>query len=355
MPKRILVVCLSLVSLSFVFAQSGSQDPEITGVQPAVSIDAQEKPSDYDYINDIEFRFCNKWLDSSLLTERDLVTIDSWENKPLCIVFFNRWDKPQSIYYWYSSAEIAPNNGMPMCGGDLGTWNFASMISISDGDTLTIPAGANVVKYDKLFLPPWIGSWIVHWCINFGLEKTTATDTTTMFSVQTRKAAGLDILVNWIASLKNSVSLDNQTGSMFITNKKIRAFVNADGDVVLSTLVKNEGNIDQIISMTGTISNFLGFQNKIATTPQTLGAYQSLELTHIIEGLPVYKGIFDIKVVIHHTPSFVVDVSSLSQDITQGGDLSENWRLFIFSRWFVGVIVLVLFFLIKIVKSFIKK
>jgi hypothetical protein len=32
------------------------------------------------------------------------------------------------------------------------------MIVISDKDALTIPAGGNIVKYDKLFLPPGIGS-----------------------------------------------------------------------------------------------------------------------------------------------------------------------------------------------------
>lgn len=345
---------ISVISLSFTFAQSGTQESETIGIS-SVPIDAQNNWDYYDYINDIEVRFCNKWLDSNLLTTKDLVTIDAWENKKLCIVFFNKWNKPQSIYYWYSSAEIAPNNGLPMCGGDLGTWNFASMIAISEGETMTIPAGSQIIKYDKLFLPPGIASWIVHWCINFGLQEDTTLGTTTMFSVKTRKAAWLDILVNWIASLKNSVRLDDQSGSIFTTNKKIKAFINADGNFVLSTLVRNEGNIDQIISMSGEISNFLGFQNKIVTTPQSLGAYQTLELTHVIEGLPSYKGIFDVNLSINHTPSFVVDVSSLSQDLVKGGDLYENWKLFIFSWWFLGIIVFVLLFLIKVIKSFIKK
>jgi hypothetical protein len=78
-----------------------------------------------------------------------------------------------------------------------------------------------------------------------------------MFAVQTRKAAGLDILVNGVASLKNAVSLNNQTGSVVVTNKKIKVLVNDDGKATISMLVKNEGNIDQKISMDGQISNFL--------------------------------------------------------------------------------------------------
>ena len=356
MSKKIVVWLVFIVSIfSFVLAQSGNETIENTSVETVPLVETPEKSVNYDYINDIEFRFCNKWVESSLLTERDLVTIDDWDDKKLCLVFFNRWNQPLSIYYGYWSAEIAPNNGMPMCGGDLGVWNFASMIAISDNDTLTIPAGGNIVKYDKLFLPPGIGSWIHHWCINFGLKKDTVKDSTTMFAVQTRKAAGLDILVNGVASLKNAVSLNNQTGSVVVTNKKIKVLVNDDGKATISLLVKNEGNVDQKISMDGQISNFLWYQNKFAVEPQTLGAYGTLEIKHTIDFLPVYKGLFDIKININNTPSFNIDTSSLPQELIQGANMSETAKVFIFSWWFVGGAIVAIFILIKLISSFIKK
>ncbi len=349
-----------LLSLSFAFAQSeiwntGSTDvatPTPANTQPA---NAQEKPADYDYINDISFRFCNKWIASELLTEKDLVAINAGETKELCLVFFNQGDKPQKIYYGYSSAEISPNNGLPMCGGDLGVGDFASMISISGSSVMTIDPGEHIVKYDKLFLPPGIGSGIHHWCINYGQKKDEPKDTGMMFSVQSRKAAWLDILVNGVASLKNAVSINDQQGGMFVTNKKIKASIDANGNVVIGLMVKNEGNVDQLISMSWVVSNFLGYQEKFALDPQTLWAYQSMELTHVLESIPGYKWFFEVKLDMHHNPSYNVDVSSLPKELLQWWDVSETGKLFVFSWIFVGVVVVALLVIILIIKSLFRK
>jgi hypothetical protein len=88
--------------------------------------------------------------------------------------------------------------------------------------------------------------------------------------------------------------------------------------------VINEGNIDQNISMTGEISNFLGYQEDIVINPQTLGAYQTLELTNILKNIPSYKGLFNIEMNIHNTPSFNVDVSTLPKNLLQGSDINET-------------------------------
>lgn len=356
MLKKILLVCVFTTSLSFTLAQSGNQETSSGDiVQADIPPQIQENSASYDYINDIEFRFCNKWVESSLLTERDLVAVDAWETKQLCLVFFNRWDKPQKIYYGYWSAEISPNNGLPMCDGNLGKWDFASMIAISGDSILTIPAGKNLIKYDKLFLPVGIGSWIHHGCINFGLQKETARDSNYMFAVQSRKAAWLDFLVNGVASLKNSISLDIQKWGIFITNKKIKAITNADGTVSLSMTVINEGNIDQTIAMTGKISNFLGYQEEFVIGTQTLGAYGKLELTHTLKNMPAYKGPFTVKMNVQNTPSFNVDVSALPQEVLKGSNVVETWILFIFSWVFLGIVLVILFILVRTIKPLFTK
>lgn len=357
MLKKALSVFMFVTLVSFVFAQSGSENTGNEAIQPIVPIQIQEHSGYYDYINDIEFRFCNKWEEKTLWTSRDLMTIDNWENKKLCLVFFNRWDKLQKIYYWYWSAEISPNNGLPMC-NNIGQWDFPKMLVISGKDVLDIPAGATIIKYDKLFLPIWMGSWIQHGCINFGLKKeevVSESKSNAMFAIQTRKAAGLDILVNWVASLKNSVGLDIQTWSMFITNKKIKAVKNSDGTVSLSISVINQGNVDQNISITGKISNFLWYQEDLITNSQTLGAYQTLEFTHILKNIPAYKGLFNVEMYMHNMPSFNVDVSELPKSLLQGDDIHETWKLFVFSWWWVGAIIILVFVLVRFVRGLFTK
>ncbi len=360
MLKKIWLLSFLLLSVfSFVFAQSGeiSDQKDIINenAKPSVVKESQNRWANYDYINDIEVRFCNKWLKNELLTKTDLIMINADEKKDICVVFFNRWDKTLEVYYGYGSANISPNNGLPMCNDDLWTGKFGSMIAISEKNFFTITPGSNIIKNDMLFLPPWVSSWLIHWCINFGIKKDVVADPNAMFVVQTRKSAGLDILIDGVASLKNGLTLEYQKIDKFITNKKIKASMNDNDELILSLLVKNQWNVDQIVSMSGEINNFLWYQKKFVIDSQIVGAYQTLELTQVIDTLPAYKGIFTVEMKVDHKPSFIVDVSSLSEDKKMWGSFYETWKLFIFSWQFLWAILLLLLVFVRLIKSFIRK
>jgi heme/copper-type cytochrome/quinol oxidase subunit 2 len=58
---------------------------------------------------------------------------------------------------------------------------------------------------------------------------------------------------------------------------------------------------------------------------------------------------------IHNTPSFNVDVSTLPKNLLQGSDINETWKLFIFSWWWVGIALVVLFILVRFIRGFFTK
>ncbi|MFA7298352.1 MAG: hypothetical protein WC010_01780 [Candidatus Absconditabacterales bacterium] len=333
---------LLFFSVTSVYAQTGNQQ---TGseqiIKPSIQVQA---------FSNLRARHCDQGLESELLTVQSSLVLNISESKTLCNVFINDGDFPIKVKYSYVDSSI----------GDMGTSNcdiagsiFPSLISIPEPTTFTIPANSNIVRYDKMFLPPGMSGGIIRGCLGYGIVslETKPGDEVSMFKIENRKVILYDVLVGGQTSIENSVSLEPQKSDVFTTNKKIKIALNKEGGVVVSATIKNNGNVDQMIVLSGKIYNFLGFEKEFSIKETKIGPYQTIEFPIIIDVIPSYKGIFDFKVSILHTPSLAFENFNLPENSLKGGVFYETGKFFIFSRYAIGVIAFLLLILWLLIKS----
>lgn len=325
----------------FVYWQTGWEQQT---AEPSLQIQA---------FNGLWAMHCDEWLESDKLSIKSSLTLDASETKTLCNVFINESNFPITVKYSYVNAELW-DAGTPNC--DIAAWKFGLLISTPEPTTFTIPANSNIVRNDKMFLPAGMSGGVMHWCLWFGIVSVEPKpgESLPMFKIENRKVILYDVLIGGKSSILNAVSLETQKSDIYITNTKIK-WSYSQWWLALSVTIKNSWNIDQIITWSGKISNFLWFQKEFSFWEIKVGPYQSTELVANIWNLPTYKGLFSINMDISHTTSFDFDISAIPAELLKWGVFNETWQLFIFSRYAVGAIVIVLLFLRLIIKSILPK
>jgi len=272
-----------------------------------------------------------------------MLTLNAWEQKDSCIVLFNTSNAPIEVEYWYVKAT--PSQWTFNCESDLWSGIFASMFSVAN-NKIDIPANSNKVIYDKMFLPPWLSGWLINGCISYWVNEKT-TRNTDMFAIAIRRAARLDVLVNGKSDIKSLVYLDNQKNDFYVSNKKIKVIINENNEIILSLLVVNSGNVNQIFNVSGSIDNFLGFQKKFSLENQIVWAYETKELSFNIGIIPSYKWLFNINISANNTPSLMYKIPWLENEL-KPGSFYEKGKLFIFSWIVVGALLVVILLIYKL-------
>ncbi len=326
-----------------------------TGIQPNwIMIDtwfkAEEPTIQVKAFNGFWVRHCDQWVESDKLSIQSSFTLNSTETKTLCNVFINESDFPITVKYAYVNAGIG-EDGRPSC--ELVGWKFGSFVTTTDPTTFTIPANSNVVKYDKMFVPPGMSGWLIHWCLGYGLESIPlqAGEEVPMFRIETRKVILYDVFVGWESKIENSVSLEQENSENYITNKKLGVAVDKEWKHKVSVIIKNNGNIDQIISITGKVSNFLWFEKEFSLEKRRVGPHQTAKLEFTIGEIPSYKWFFDVKMDISYTPSLAFADFWLSAEALKWGVFNETWMFFVFSWYVVWILVFILLFFWVIIKN----
>ena len=311
-----------------------------------------ETPSDQiQAFNGLQARHCDQWLESLSVTSS--LTLDATETKTLCNMFMNESDFPITIKYNYVESEIW-DVGTPNC--ELNEWKFANLITIPESSTFTIPAHGNIVRYDKMLLRPGMSGWLIHWCLAYALVSVQSSgETIPMFKIQYRKVLLYNVLIGGQSKIENSVSLESQKSDVYITDKKIKVSSNNQWGITISAIIKNNGNVDQIITLTGKISNFLWFQKDISLGEKKIGPYQTLELPITIDTIPSYKWLFNFVISITHTPSLAFADFNLPAETLKWGIFYETWTFFVFSRYIIWVVILALLILWLLIKNILPK
>lgn len=343
MLKKVLlsfVIVLFLFWLS-VYAQTENKQNWVEQDKPSIQIQA---------FNGLRARHCDQWLESNLLTTNSFLTLDAKETKTLCNIFFNEWDTPITINYAYVNAEIW-DAGTPNC--DINGWKFASLISTSESTSFTIPAHSNIIRYDKMFLPPGMSEWITYGCLWYGISsiETKPGEQVPMFKIENRKVILYNVLIGGQSKIENSVSLESKNSDIYITNKKIKVSTNKLWGIIISATIKNNGNIDQIINLTGKIYNFLWFEKEFSLEEKKIGPHQTVELPILINTIPSYKWFFNFNIFINHKPSLTFTDFNLPAESLKWGFFYEIWMFFVFSRYIIWIGILILLILWLLVKN----
>lgn len=334
----VILVVLAMVTAISTYAQTGEKK------EPTIQVDA---------FNNLWVRHCDQWVESDKLTTKASLTLDWDEEKTLCNVFINDSDYDITVKYAYVEATIG-SSWMPNCSIEWG--KFASLVSPEWALSFVIPAKSHIVRKDKMFLPPGMQPGMMRWCLGYGIEsiKWVNNESTSMFKIENRKVILYEVLIWGVTSIKNSVSWESVEGDVFITNKKIKVQKNDEG-IIVSATIKNDSNVDQIINLSGKVYNFLGFEKEFSIIDKKIGPFQTVEIPITIDVIPTYKWLFDVKMGISYVPSLAFDGFDLPEEVTKWGYFYETAKFFIFSRYAVVALIIILFILRSIIKSFIPK
>ena len=289
----------------------------------------------------VTVRFCGEWSWDSTHDASYMIEPGKETSIRLCV--FNGWTKEVAFDYWFSRSGIW--NGR-YCDGDIGTGNsFSMLIPWTKPRTVIIGPMTGLIVEEKIVIPPGM-SGLQLGCIGYNLWVPENKLVWGMFSLKIRKVGYIDIMVGWESSVKSSIKVLDTVWGVFSTNKKVKAEVDGQNRLKLGFLIENAGNISQNISITGTITNMLGFEKDFSITTQQIAPGSTSELKANVGILPIYKWLYNISFNIQNTPQFIFPIAN--EKLKQPWYMSDTASIFIFSRIRVVVLIIVLLLLYKL-------
>jgi len=146
-------------------------------------------------LQNIKAVFCDP-LGRQETTDRLTFEMRPWQRKEICMAFFNIWDKPISLLFWFSEGQIN-KNGDQVCDGDMTNKNnFSKFILQNPTTEIIVPAQGNVIKRVYYFAPK-NSSWEVFGCLAYKLNRPEEIEKGKMFLLVLRKVRYIDINVTW--------------------------------------------------------------------------------------------------------------------------------------------------------------
>jgi len=146
-------------------------------------------------INYIYTRFCNNWLENNKLTENLSMIVRPWQEKEICMVYFNR-DK-EDIYLWWAFPDNAiESNWNRNCSTNYWWDNpFSKFIEPFWEKVIKVPAKSYLIKKTTIKFPIWT-TWTQKWCFAYWVDWWIIESWQT-FSLVVRRVAYINIYVQW--------------------------------------------------------------------------------------------------------------------------------------------------------------
>lgn len=289
----------------------------------------------------VTVRFCEAWSWAS--THDGVFYVEPGKETTVRLCVVNGWDKQVWFEYWFSVSWIW--NGR-YCQGDIGAENnFSILIPWTKERKIMINPKSSQVIEEQIVIPPGM-SGLQLGCLGYNLVQPENTLVGWMFSLQVRKVGYMDIMVWWESDIKSSIKVLNITWGIFSTNKKVKAEVDDKNNLKLSFLVANEWNIRQIITITGTITNLLGFQQNFSVDANNMAPGSKNTFTVDVGILPVYKWLFAVDFTIQSEPQFMFPIAN--EELKKPWYISDTSKIFLFSWIQVIAFVVILLVLYKL-------
>lgn len=305
-----------------------------------VSISYAQEYAEED-MNWISVRFCGEWTWAT--THDGVFYVEPGKEATVRLCVTNGWTKEVGFIYGFSESWIRDGR---YCQGDMTTGNkFSTLIPWTKERKVMIASGSSKIIEEKIVIPPGM-SGLQMGCIGYNLAKPENTLVGGMFSLKIRRVGYMDIIVWGESTVKSSIKVLNTTWGIFSTNKKVKAIVDDKNRLKLSFLIKNQGNVSQNISITGTVYNALGFQQNFSITQQQSAPGGQNEFTADVGILPTYKWLFTVSFNIQNDPQFAFAVTD--EKLKKSWYISDTSRIFLFSRIRVIVLIVILLVLYRI-------
>lgn len=311
-----------------------------------------------DALWDVDISFCNST--STLDMSGNIITWDvqsgviiSGNSMSYKIWVAQEWD----ICYIISNKSIQETSfKISFVDGTFTNDQRKNKACLSDSDTKYF--GQYVTGYDSIITVSWsqmvqksakfnypMGSdGIYHGCLVYSiLDKPVSWWAQSNFTVLMRRAKFIDVLVwNHKAAGKNAITLvdfNPLSGENLSSNPKIRIYIDpADGKYVIQFQLKNVSSMDQDVSVTWSISNFIAYQ-KAFSEPRRLLRWETLLVTRKLDEVPYYN--LKTKLDISYVPYYTFD-----DEKPTAWSLSESVNMWIVDTIFIMSLIWLLLFLI---------
>lgn len=298
-------------------------------------------------VQDVDFRFCDDTGGTTFLEWKKNFIVSPGQEAEICMNFSTTSETPRKVTYGFSKWLLDPS-GIQICDSDKWPSNdFSKYIINTEERSFIIQKDQPKTIKEKVMLP--IGmSGIQYGCIAYSLSAFEWSWLGGMFNLVINKVFPISLFVGNAADIKNDLVLLKNSWGAYTTNNQIKATMDAENNLTLNFLVKNQGNIGQNVEITGKIYNMLGFEKTFAVTLNNVAPSTQQDATTNIGIVPFYKWFFTVKYTVKYTPKFEFDASSLSDDVKKGGTIVWSAQIYMFSWITLAIILIALAIIIKL-------
>lgn len=274
-------------------------------------------------INQIQARFCD-YKDEASLDTNKYIFIKPLEEAEFCMVFENSSEFDMEIAATIHPAGKDANDNR-VC-NSASPDQFFEEITTKERwtGTIKVPANSQKIQNMKVRWPIWV-EWLKEWCLVRSITNASS-DKFGMFDIKLQKAHKFDVLIQWDREIKNSIEFVKQNWN----SVKLKEIWN--WEYALSAKIKNNGNIEQMVSITWSISNRLWYNEKFEISEEIIKPNDIREVTYNIGKIPSYKWYFTVDVNIEHKPHFSFGADQVPDDVKKAEHIKESFGIFIMSN-----------------------
>ena len=282
----------------------------------------------------ISVSFCNNWESTKSLSIVSEVGTES----EICMDFANTTEQDVTINYWFVdgtvTADIYKNKA---CLNEWDTEKFWQYVT-QDSKELFIPAKQVVRQKAHVKFPLWL-SGMMNWCLTYYV-KDNQWQSDWMFNVLVRKALFVDVLVWW--EMKRDIKLSDSNSYSYTYDKESKSYkMQIDFD--------NLWNVDELISITWTISNSFWFSRDFTIDATKLISDGSEKIELDLWDLPWYKMNYKVTAHVVWTPTFTFSSDLVPDELKQPITIDLNLSIFVFP-WLLALCFVWLIILIILIK-----
>lgn len=275
-------------------------------------------------IGDIDVSFCNSWIEND--NYFTLVT-EAGQTENVCVDIKNTSQNPVSLHIDFVDWAISDQWNSVCFAPDYLQKEFSKYISSFETD-VDLQWGETVQKEYELQYPIWF-SGLSHGCISYYINSDENNDGGV--SMIFRKVNRIDVLV-WGTEVSSRIKINNIFYTWSVDSNKL--WFN----------IENNGNIDQEVTITWYVNWRFKYSESFDLWSFILKAGESVLVYSNELHIPWYKGRFFAKSFISNEPSIDFSIAHSNiydNEYSVAGTVLLNVPFFLWNRWFVALIVLV--------------
>lgn len=245
------------------------------------------------WLKRISFGYCNEWIENLSNTLSYAIT----QGTPFKVCFKMSNSANQDIKIRIDLVDLVNW----ICSvNDKTIYDFISQDDVKGFEEITIPAWNYLIKEFEITYPVWV-EWDQWACTMFNIIK----EEEAQWNIATivSRAYPMRFFVWTLDDVKNIIDVEN-----------IELSLDDNKDLIMNFDVKNKWNLENLVELSGTISNIFGYSKKFSIEWAHVMPGQLWHVTANLWSIPSYGWLFNIDFKAFATPYFSYDISKSSID-----------------------------------------